>query len=241
MRLRLPVLIAISLCAALTARTAFGGFILNGDFSTPGTPPEPFADWTTFDPSSTFDRPADGGGFAVFTEAGAIGSSQLEQQFLLPPDAQTISFEFLLQSVTEGTPVGSPPVPDSFQATLYDLSFNPLLSAGDPFFFPAFYSIDNIGTDPEFFDGTFVSVSDLSGGWRKVTLDVSTLASQELLLEFILNGGPDGRTTTVQLDNVAGVTPSAVVPEPSSLSMLGSGVLALLALYRTRRRHDQCA
>lgn len=221
------------LVVVLSAQSAFASFIANGDFSTSGVAPDTFAAWTTF---SIYDPAEDGGGFAVFSENGMSGI-QLEQLFMLPAGAQTISFEFKLGTVADTTGTSSPP--DSFQATLYDLSFNSFFSTGgDPVSFPAFYSIDNTG--PEFFDNTFVSTIDLAGGWRRVTLNVSTLMPQELLLEFLLNGGSDGQMTTVSLDNVSGTASVAVVPEPSSVWMFGSGVIAILFYGIHQVRRSRC-
>ncbi len=187
-----------------TAGIAFGGLTLtNGDFSSPGISPDPFDAWTT----TYGESPTDGGGFALFSESQSSALTELEQTFNLPPSSSQLSFEFLLSSDLTGS--GSIP-PDSFQATLYDSAFSPLLpTISDPNF-PAFYSID--ATGQEYYNSTLVSVMDLANNWKRVTLNVSSLPSQDVLLEFLLNGSNDARTTTASLDNVS-VT-ATPVPEP---------------------------
>jgi hypothetical protein len=43
----------------------------------------------------------------------------------------------------------------------------------------------------QFFDPTFVLVTSLDDGWRKVTLNLSSLPSQDLLLDFFRSGWRD--------------------------------------------------
>ena len=204
---------------------AYSGSLLNGDFSVAGTPPNPFADWTT----SFGDAPTNGGGFAVFAESGTSSLIQLEQAFTLPNGALTLSFEFSLTSVAAGSGGGPP---DSFQATLYDASFNPFPTPTDPLL-PGFFSMDNTGQ--AFFNSSFVSVAALSGGWERVTLDLSTLAPQDVDIEFILNENPDGQTSTALLDNVV-LTAAGAVPEPRSLLLLATGFCGIFAIKRLRGR-----
>ena len=77
------VLVVLSLISGVT----HGAVIVNGDFSTAGTSPEPFDVWET--DTGFFDRPSDGGGFALFTVTG-FPVQQLQQQFLLPGDARAL-------------------------------------------------------------------------------------------------------------------------------------------------------
>jgi hypothetical protein len=209
-----------------TVETAPGSSVLsNGDFSLPGVSPDPFAAWTTFFGA----YPTDGGGFALFSESTDFAQTELEQTFFLPAGSTQLSFEFLLS--TEGQGAANVP-PDSFQATLYDPSFDPFPTPADPLF-PAFFSVD--ATGQQFYDSSFVTVAALGNGWTRVTLDITSLPSQDVLLEFLLNGGDDGRTTTASLDNVA-VT--SAVPEPRhALPFLATG-LGWLAMRRPRRRQS---
>lgn len=167
---RILFAIVLSLLAILAAPVGngYGASLLNGDFSLAGTPPDPFANWTT----SFGDAPTNGGGFAVFAESGNSSLIQLEQAFTLPNGARTLSFEFSLTSVAGGTSGGPP---DSFQATLYDKNFNPFPTSTAPPF-PAFFSQDNTGQ--QFFKSNFVSITALSGGRQRVTLDLSTLSPE---------------------------------------------------------------
>ena len=201
--------------------------LLNGDFSIPGSPPNPFFAWTT--EPTIGDPPTDGGGFALFTES-PTRAIQLQQTFDLPADAGTLSFDFRLTS--SGTPVTTPP--DSFQATLYDTAFNPLFPYADPLF-PGFFSIDNTGL---VLANPAVSITSLAGGYQRVTLDLAglTLPQNGVTLEFLLNASDDGVTTTVELDNVTVTNRFAGVPEPASLLLVGlAGAAVLAARGRARR------
>jgi hypothetical protein len=76
--------------------------------------------------------------------------------------------------------------------------------------FTSFYSVDNDGAT-EFFDPLFVTSSDIGGGFKRITLDLSSLTAQNLSIDFLLNGSDDGFFTQVSLDNVM------AVPEPISI------------------------
>jgi hypothetical protein len=183
------------------------GTIINGDFSeldaTSGLP----MGWDHFDYAGTIDPPeyiVDGDNrYVRFHE-----QQQLEQLFNLVLDSSTLSFDFRWNQSGDGT-TGVPP--DSFQVTLYDENFNPLLGAPDGFF-----TIDHVGS---YFDSTYVTLSTLTDGWLRVVLDVSSLSPMSnVLLEFLVNGSDDGRVTMVDVDNVVltSTPATSVIPEPSS-------------------------
>lgn len=223
------LLVVISWVASASA-----GGIVNGEFTDEGTPPNPFEGWTTF---GSYDPPTNGGGFARFVETG--WGPQLEQEFELPAFASTLSFEFWFETIVRCS--NGNLLSDSFQVTLWDSAGDPLLSR-DPFF-PGFYSID---TNPvsEFYDPLLVSV-DEAGGRRLVTLDVSSLSPQTVILDFTLNSGINKIKTIVNLDNVKLTTnaPPEVVPEPCSLAIWGlmAGVLVGTGGVRRNRRQKRCA
>jgi hypothetical protein len=211
------IIAVLNLCS-LTAHAA----IINGDFASEGTAPDPFAAWETFSPLG--DPPEDGGGFARFTARDFLEDQQLEQWFTLPTLADTLSFEYRIAASLGGTSTNGAP-PDSFQATLYDSGFSPLFPSDA--FLVSFFSVDVGGTP--FFDPAFVSLEEIGSGWNRVSLDVSTLASQNLLIEFLALGSNDGLLTSIDLDNVM-VT---AVPEPASitiLSMLAAACVSRLAV-----------
>ena len=216
-----PLLLSFLLAAQASAG------ILNGDFSVAGASPEPLADWTT--DILNFDRPTDGGDFALFKDSGPVGSSQLSQSFSLPSGSFRLSFEFRLS--TSGVLRIPASVPDSFQATLFDSSMTGLLPSG--LGFSAFYSIDNDGVSPESFDPLFVTSQDLGGGIRKITLDLSSLAPQSLSIDFLLNGSVDGFSTQVELDNVV-LAQNSTVPEPASF-LIWSASLGIACVWQRRR------
>jgi hypothetical protein len=221
------MMLASGIILAGTGGLSFAGPITtltNGDFSTPGTPPDPFAAWTT-----TFGAaPTNGGGFALFSESTSFSQTELEQTFHIAPGTGQLSFEFLLSTSLSGVP-GVPP--DSFQATLYDAALNPFPTPVNPAL-PAYFSID--ATGQQFLNSSFVSITTLITGWKRVTLNVSSLPPQDATLEFILNGSNDRRTTTVSLDNVT-VTTSAAVPEPNHVPPLLVTALGWLAIRGSRR------
>ena len=230
-----PFLTPLLLLLLLVSQAGAG--ILNGDFSVAGTSPDPFADWTTEVDLTTgnlnFDRPTDGGGYALFKDIGTVGSSQISQRFSLLSGAFSLSFEFKISKTSGGASGGSGgAVPDSFQATLFDSSggLTGLLPSGTGF--SAFYSIDNDGTPP-FFDSHYVTSDDLGGGIRKITINLASLVPQDLFIDFLLNGTPDGFSTQVELDNVV-LAQNATVPEPASF-LIWSASLGIAGVWHRRR------
>ena len=199
---------SMALTVTLWCTCVQSAVIQNGDFSVTGITPDPFALWTTND--SLFDHPADGGGFALFADRGAVGSSQMAQAFGFSNAGLSLSFELKISRVIGGT-IGGPS--DSFQATLFDSLSTELFPSNAPLF-TAFYGIDNDGV-AEFFDPHFVTSTDLGGGFKRITLDLSSLAPQNLAIDFLLNGSDDGLFTSVALDNV--VLNQASVPEPGGM------------------------
>jgi hypothetical protein len=221
---------ALGVLAALTGDARAG--LLNGDFSsTPGTGPDAFANWTT----TSSEGPTNGGGFAVFTESATGDPIELEQTFVLPGNASKLSFDFLISPISESVP-GSPP--DGFQATLFVNSVNPFPSPANSDL-PAFYSTDNTGFN-ESFDPNFVRTTLLENGWTRVTLDLSSLPSpQSVLLEFDLNTGFNGQTTTAFLDNVdVTVADVSAVPEPSTLVLFAASFGCLALAQRRSTKHN---
>jgi hypothetical protein len=213
--------------------------ILNGNFSNAGFIPDPFSDWST--DSSFFDRPTDGVGFAQFDsiEPGdpslPISSIQLAQSFSLDSGSQSLSFELKITAIASASAfVG--PVRDSFQVTLFDNSITPVeLFPAFPPLFTAFYSIDNDEVTEQF-DPNFVTILDIGGGFKRITVNVSSLSPQMLTLDFLLNGNADGHDTRVLLDNVAIHTNTGVVPEP--ISILVWTVMSGLAFCVKRKRFE---
>lgn len=202
----------------LLLATDLNAGIVNGDFSGAGASPDTFSGWIT--DVSNFVRPTDGGGFAKFDSSdlsSPIPSIHLAQSFALDSGSSKLSFEFNISST--GTYLNSS-ARDSFQITLFDSSTIPVeLFPSNPPLFTAFYSIDNDGLT-ESFDANFVTSQDIGGGFKRITLDVSSLTPQTLFLDFLLNGNSDGLDTSVQLDNVA----ISSVPEPASIVLCSAVV-----------------
>ena len=124
---------------------------------------------------------------------------------------------------------------DAFQATLFDaagtMGFFSFL--GDPVIFPAFYQLESDGTPS--FDPAFVTSTDLGGGVRRVTLDVSSLPPQDLIIDFFALGDDDGLTTTFTVDNVVKNQAANVIPAPASAGIWRLVSLAAFLVSRPRR------
>lgn len=218
---------------------ASAGVIANGDFSTletdPGVP-GPFEEWST-NTDSGFIAPVDGGGFASFSVTGFSDPLvHLKQTFSLPSDMTTLSFEFQFTSASGGFLDLDFGANDSFQASLFDSLGDPLFSI-DPYL-DAFYAFDASGFEDT---ASGVSVENLAGGWKRVTLDVASLAPQDYTVDFLLLGDDDALQTTVALGNVVVGQASQVIPEPTSVALWTIVATVAFPLSRRRRQKRQAA
>ena len=170
-----------------------------------------------------FGTVTNGGGYARFQEDAISLSSTLSQAFQLPVDAKTLSFDVWIESVAGGQ---EDPFswPDAFTASLLDpITLNPLIASPG---YTDFYYLDNTGV--------LETVASVAG--NTVSLNVSGLAGQNVLLSFDLWGGYDGMLTTVGVDNVkvSGLGPA--VPAPSALLLAGVGTGFVARLRRKKSR-----
>jgi hypothetical protein len=175
---------------------------------------------------------SDGGGFALFAEAGTPASSSLYQDFVLDPGTVTLSFEY--RFVTEGQ-FNHLALPDAFTAGLLDpVTLLPLLSSpsrDDYFYLDARGETDSLVYEPGLVTRTPV-IDPTRPDWFLVTLDVRRLTpGTSVRLQFDLFGGANGQTTFAALDDVGigGSAPPGVIPEPLSAVL---GALALIGLGR---------
>ena len=93
---------------------------------------------------------------------------------------------------------------------------------------------DNTGNNPKTATDMTPVLTDASHGftgWQYITLDFVPTATSETL-SFLAVGTPSGVPPFSLLDGVSVVQ---VTPEPSTLALLGSGVLAVGGLVRRRR------
>jgi hypothetical protein len=204
---RIPVVCMVVSLFVLSIASA-APTLQNGDFSTPG-----LAGWTV-----EYGTVTDGGGYALFQEDAASLSSTLTQTFNLPAGSQTLSFELLMTSESDGGPPTFVSWPDTFTASLLDpITLDPLIFNPG---YTEFYYLDNTSLEQ--------TVGTVSG--NIVTLDVSSLAGKDVLLSFDLWGSDDGMSTIVKLDNVT-VSGLTVVPAPGAL-LLGSIGVSLIGWLR---------
>lgn len=115
---RAVCLVAILIASAVARPAPAAPVIVNGKFSTPGVPPDPFAGWST-DLNLGVPPLFDIGELAVFEVIGRVAgfefARQLEQTFVLPTNALTLSFDFLFESVVDGSIIDPDDPLDSFQ------------------------------------------------------------------------------------------------------------------------------
>lgn len=202
--------------------------ISNGDFSDVETAPDITQDvFLAWEVDAAFgDPPTDDNGEAKFVVGDGSSAVQLQQVFTIPGQGTLLTFQYRLS--TEGTS-NSAGDRDSFQATLWNPdTFEPLLAI-DELFFPSFFSVDNNGTQ---FLG-FATSSKNDGAFRTITVDISSLSGQTVLLEFLAAENsfrPDDLITSVWVDNVS----IAVIPEPSA--PVASVCVGLYLAARRRRQ-----
>ncbi len=223
--------IALTLVSGgLTVSPVRAGVIVNGDFETPGVPPNSFADWFTAFGSS----PGNGGGLAQFRVGDDVGQFiQLGQFLNLHPRATSLSFEYEL--IQEMGSVGGGNFADSFTAALLGPSGSPV-NPIDPFFLPAFFSVEPIGSSgfQEFTPSNGrVTTTPLAGGGRRVTLSLPPLDPGRYAISFQLRSDSDNRITTVNVDNVELTQRINPIPEPASV--LVWTVVALMGAAHRRR------
>ncbi len=213
-----------ALCVCAFSVSAFG-LPTNGDFSAG------LSGWTV---SGVV---MDGGGFAVFAEAGGPAASSIYQDVVIGPNDDRLTFEYTL--ITFGT-FNHLALPDAFTARLLDpLTLAPLIATsgrGDYVYEDARGASDSIVTHPLLVDRR-PSPDPARSGWFAVTLDISSLApGVTARVEFDLFGGANGQQTYAALDNVSLYSvPTGAIPEPLSMT-LTSVALAAVGRYARRRR-----
>lgn len=158
------------------------------------------------------------GGSAIFEEHPTIISSTLSQVFTLDADSWMLSFDMVM-SVDPGGNHHSPNWSDTFTASLLDpVTLAPL--ASNPTY-TDFYYHDRAGV--------IETVAVVNG--NTISLDVSALAGNSVLLSFDLFGSDDGYFTTVIVDDVKVSSFGPVVPVPSAL-LLGLAGTGFVGYFR---------
>lgn len=211
---RLALLITLVGFTGVSAKADLGIPLTNGDFAQPLT-----VGWTDYEVVS------------IVGGEGVIGEDPfyfgfLEQEFTIPDLSLSFSFDY--------KPLFEMGGDEAFTASLLDpFSFDPLVPTdADPFdpFESYFLLADSYGTTLT--DSSFVTLTDIGGGWTNVFLDLMSLGgfATDGLLAFDFIGFDDSFGSEISLDNAS----ISVVPVPSAvlLGVVGFGVLGLIKRLR---------
>ena len=229
--------ISLVILFAMVGVKAGAGVIVNGDFSDP-------TDLAGFTATGTIvGEPT--GDFAQLETDGSFVRT-LEQTFVIPTDATTLSFDF--QFSTTATLAAPPSDPDSFAAsviTTTDLEFldifvvDVLVAVPDPSngneiangAVPISVSLDSSVSIPGFVG--FAGGTTYGG---KVALSLPSLVlGEESTLYFDLFDKDSTFSSLAAVDNISITTTDAVIPEPTSFAIWGL-LLTTRALGRRRMR-----
>jgi hypothetical protein len=202
----LTCLVAL-IAAACLASPAWGLGITNGDFSSG------LVGWTPL------GSVTNGGGFALFQE-GQTFLNSLEQTFVIPGGAQSLSFDYVFTSTPGGPNIS--PIPDAFSAYLLDpVTFNPILSTPG---FPDYFYHDSSGVTD--YDPSIVMLSGNS-----VILNLTSVpGNANALLAFDFISSDNGLISQTTVDNVQ----LTVIPEPLTASAVCMALAGLGAYLRRR-------
>ncbi len=189
--------------------------LVNGDFTSGST------GWTLSDPTFLSFT----GGQAVISESIFDFEVLFSQQFFLPTNSTILSFDIL--ALTTEADAGF--LPDAFNASLLDPNtLLPLVPTADVST-DAFYTRDLVDGVVQGIPATGVTFSPAATSLPlTVVLDVSSLSSQDVLLQFKLVGGGADFLSSVTLDNVR----ITAVPEPSCWLLLATA----LGIWTAKRR-----
>ncbi len=202
------------LAAALLLPAPAQAGLVNGDFSAG------LSGWQLRGPVT------DGGGDAVLAEHPTEIMTTLSQEFVIPPGAESLAFEFRLASEPDST--SGSPFPDAFAVSLLDpVTFVPLLSSPGV---PDYFHVD-VGGATEYDPALVNVVGDT------VTLDLSSLGPADTFLAFDLLGGDNGLATTVEVDNVVlSERQGFIIPEPATILGISFALASACGYLRRRQR-----
>ena len=208
---------------AASAKADLGSPLTNGDFSDPLD-----TGWTDYEVVSIV------GGEGVLGEDPWYFAF-LEQEFTIPDLSLSLSFDYKPLFEVGGD--------EAFSASLLDpFSYDPLVATDADPWDPSesyFFLTDSFGTTLT--DSSFVTLTDLGGGWTNVFLDLTSLGgfATDALLAFDFIGFDSSFGSEVFLDNAS----VSVVPVPGAalLGLVGFGVLGLTRRFLGARRPDSAA
>lgn len=209
MKILLTSLVAAALAITAT-QSASANAVINGDFTNGLT------GWNVSGSGTT-----PGQGLTVVTANGVAQSDQYGDAFPTTPDGSTHAIYFvddnanksLMQSIS------------LLAHTTYDLTFALLATSSGAANPNAFTVTDSIGGAVSSFTSSSLAV----GSWTTETLQFTTQAAGNYLLDFNFTSGATP-AKDVALSDVA----VNAVPEPASMALVGA---ALFGLGMTRRRN----
>ena len=217
MRSKLLVLLSLILALFLQSRIVRAD-VINGDFQ---------SDLSGWDKEESVAGSVfwEGGEAVLWTQPGLSveAPESLSQRFEIPSTARTLSFDVWFEQGEMDTGEGGDgnPVEDFLWVSYVD--------DDDADFDTSLLGYDALGA----YTGDLEPLNDITGAWFHFSVSIYDLAGRYGTLYFDLNDQDNGYNSTARVDNV--VIGSNVIPEPTTLALLGIGLIGILGFTRKKR------